>query len=136
MTIAEFNFYKKLHLPAFEAYLAQANAYEAALLYVDTVIQNAIEFGKQLKRRFIAENVMMGITQLGLTNHVRKTLFQIDHAIATGSLKDAIEEIIDINPDSLDSVVLTAERVLKFRNEIELYLEVPLATQWNQAKTW
>lgn len=103
---------------------------------INNKINEAIIFGKQLQEDFIKENVKLGITQLGLTNHIRKTLREVKDALDTGSVYDAVTEIKNIPPESLDSNILTSSRLLLFRNKIEIFLEVPLATNWYDEETW
>lgn len=104
--------------------------------YIYNSVTEAKRFGLELENGFIIENVKLGITQLNLTNHVRKTLREVRDAISTGSLKDAITELRAINPAALDSTILTSARLLAFRNKIEAWLEVPLAQAWNDEETW
>lgn len=136
MTIQEFEGYKAIHRPSFDVYAAQAKLIADTQKHVAASIESAKLFGSNLKFSFIIENVLLGITQLGLTNHVRKTLMQVDHAIQNGSLYDAIEEIAAIPPESLDAAILSESRILAFRNKLESHVGVPLATTWNQPKTW
>lgn len=97
----------------------------------------AQEFGIELSNSFINENIALGITQLGLTNKVRKALREIKDAIETGSVYDAITEIRALHPiNDFDPYIITPERVLSFRNQIEIWLEVPLATTWDEPETW
>lgn len=107
---------------------------------VDEIISKSIlqakNFGLEIENAFIVENVKLGITQLGLTNHVRKTLREVRDAIGTGSLKDAITEIKNLDSGAFDAVILTPARLLTFRNKLETYLEVPLAEAWNDEETW
>lgn len=100
------------------------------------IIENAIGFGITLQKDFVTQNVMLGITQRSLTNHVRKTLREVKDAIETGSLYDAITEVKLLNPADFDDVILTPARLLVFRNAIETYLNVPLASAWNDDETW
>jgi hypothetical protein len=93
-------------------------------------------FGKAIFDQFIEENIALGITQLGLTSHVRKVCREVSDAVLSGSLYDAIEEISKLDPTVLDPIILSAPRLLYFRNKIENYLQVPNATTWNQSKTW
>lgn len=99
---------------------------------IKAVVNNAMNFGSNLIFEFATENVLLGITQLGLTSHVRRTCVEVVSALTTGSLYDAIDEIKKISPDSLDANILTPERVLVFRNKIEQQLGIPLATVWNE----
>jgi hypothetical protein len=109
---------------------------QTAEQYISLKMEEAIAFGSQIKKKFIDENVALGVTQLGLTNHVRKTMREVNDAIGSGSLKDAIIELAALDPASLDSTILSATRLLSFRNKIESYLAVPLAIAWDQDKTW
>ena len=111
---------------AVEAALAPTAEQQAAL-----VIDNAKKFAKKAEDDFIAENLILGITPLGLTNHVRKTLREVGDALRTGSLYDAIYEISVVSNTTFDPVILTAARLLAFRNKIEEYLGLTLATSYN-----
>lgn len=94
------------------------------------------EFTSNLIENFAAENVFLGISQLGLTNHVRTSLSQVSGALMVYSLKDAIEELIKLDDSILDDRILTPARLLSFRNKIEDFLGVPRGTEWNGPKTW
>lgn len=103
---------------------------------VQTIIFNAIAFGSQLTKDFVTDNVMLGITQRGLTGHVRRMFREIKDCMDTGSLYDAVTEIKNLDPDGFDNVIVTPARVLAFRNKIETYLNVPLAQNWDDDETW
>lgn len=85
---------------------------------------------------FAAENVLLGIVQLGITDHVLEVTNNIERSIRTRSLRSAILKIIELNPADFDPVILTPERILHVRNLIEDYELIPRALVWNQAKTW
>ena len=96
-------------------------------------IFEATNFATVLIQDFASENVALGITQLGLTSHVRKTLAEVTNCLFTASLYDSIEELRIIDPAALDSTIMSAARLLVFRNKIETFLGItPLATTWNQ----
>lgn len=95
---------------------------------LDTVIRPARAFGQNLIDEFVAENVLLGITQVGLTSHVRKTMREVQDAVSSGSLYDAIVEIKSIPTEAKDPVFLSDARILKFINKIEAYLRIPLST--------
>lgn len=99
---------------------------------VQQVVRMAVDFGNQVIFDFTVENVLLGITQMGLTSHVRRVTTPIITALTTGSLYDAIAEVRLLNTDDFDSVILTPARLLTFRNKIEAYLGVPLAQTWNE----
>lgn len=103
---------------------------------IDIKIESSLKFGTQILSDFVKENVLLGITQRGLTNHVRRTLFQVKDAIESGSLYDAITEIKNLPESAFDSVILTPQRMLHFRNRIEIFVKVPIASSWNQTETW
>ncbi len=104
--------------------------------YIDDRIDMAVDFGIKLMRDFVSENVQLGITQRGLTGHIRKALREVKDALETGSVYDAITEIKSLNQSDFDAVIMTDARILAFRNKIESFLGVPLATTWTQKETW
>jgi hypothetical protein len=99
---------------------------------IRNIVNSAIDFGNQVMREFIIENVSLGITQRGLTSHVRRVTSDLIQCLITGSLYDAITEVKMINPDDLDPLILSEERLLAFRNKIHTYLGIPAATTWNE----
>ena len=97
-------------------------------LYIQSVIQNSINFGNKLISEFAAENVMMGITQDGMTGPVRKRMSEVVNALNTGSLYDAIAEAKAVPSEHKDVKYITDTRLLQFVNKIETYLGLPLST--------
>jgi hypothetical protein len=95
---------------------------------VEDSIRSAIEFGKDLVITFAAENVLLGITQAGMTNAVRGATAGAVSALQTGSLYDAIAEVRAIPAESKDATFITDPRMLGFINKIEEYLGLPLST--------
>lgn len=95
---------------------------------VQMVIANAIVFGGNLISQFAAENVMMGITQDGMTGTVRKNMSEVLSALQTGSLYDVILEVKSLTADKKDAKYITDARLLQFINKIEDYLQIPRST--------
>ena len=95
---------------------------------IKSIVGNAIAFGTSLMVEFAAENVAMGITQDGMTNHVRKAVSEVTNCLMTGSLYDAIAEIRGIPVEMKDPKYLTDVRLLAFINKIEDYLGIPRST--------
>jgi hypothetical protein len=116
--------------------VVQNHAIQSVDEYIKGVVLDAKGFGMKIENEFIVENVKLGITELGLTNHVRKALREVRDAISSGSLKDAITEIRNLNSNDFDAQILTPARLLSFRNKLEEWLEVPLAEAWNDPETW
>lgn len=112
-----------------DAQPTQAQLIEAALI-------KAKATGLKLIKEFSEENIALGITQLGLTKSVLEATLMVLLAMQSGSLYAAIEYIAAIDPAKLDANILTPARALAFRNKIEAAVGVPLATAWDQAKTW
>lgn len=98
---------------------------------VTAKIDSAIKFGMSLVTEFAADNVIMGITQDGMTSTVRKNMEQVFLAVSTGSLYDAIFEIKQIPPEKKDSKYITDSRLLVFINKIETYLNIPQSESLN-----
>ena len=95
---------------------------------VDKNVTRAIVFGQNLVKDFAVENVMMGITQSGKTNQVRKATQEVISALSTGSLYDAIHEARQIPQEQKDDTFVTDARLLVFINKIESFLGLPLST--------
>ena len=95
-------------------------------------IEDALAFAAQMKKDFIIDNILLGITEKGLTNHVRRALQQVDSAMASASLYDARLEISKIPSTALDPHILTDARLLEFRNKIEDYLGLDRATAYEE----
>lgn len=86
------------------------------------ILVAARAFGDQLITDFGAENMVMGITQDGMTNHVRKVMSEITNALITGSLKDAIDEIDEIAEEDKDEKYITDARLQQFKTKILNFL--------------
>lgn len=91
---------------------------------------SAVRFGDTLMDEFIQENIKLGITQRGLTNHVRKTLREVKDALETGSLYDALNEIKNLDIKDFDSTILSEIRILEMKNKIEDFLNLPRTNNW------
>lgn len=96
--------------------------------YVESLILKSINFGNELISEFAAENVMMGITQDGMTGTVRKHMSEVVSALNTGSLYDAIIEAKAIPAEHKDGKYITNARLLTFINKLETYLGITLTT--------
>lgn len=110
---------------------------EAVLLYrnkelsktVEGAITAAKEFGSKLVLEFSAENILLGITQAGMTGEVIQKLTGVLGAIQTGSLYEAINLLKAVPPEDYDATFITTSRLLSFCNKIEAYLGLPLSTE-------
>lgn len=91
-------------------------------------VKSAIAFGQKILEEMSYENVMLGITQAGMTNQVRKRTAEVTSALATGSLYDAIFEARQIPAEDKDATFITDVRLLAFVNKIETYLGIELST--------
>lgn len=106
-------------------YLSMISTYQGTLAYK---IEDAMNFGNKLMVEFTTENIVMGITQDGMTGTVRKRLQEVIMCLITGSLYDAIIELKAIPTEHKDPKYLTNARLLTFINKIETYLQIPLST--------
>jgi hypothetical protein len=95
----------------------------------NNILTPARTFGQLLIDDFAAENILLGITQAGLTNQVRKTLTEATLCLITGSLYDAIAEARLIPENEKDGTFINNVRLLSFINRIEKYLGLPLSTE-------
>jgi hypothetical protein len=85
-------------------------------------INRSIIFGLKLIQEFATENVLLGITQYGMTNLVRKRSAEVLSALSCGSLYDAITEINAIPAEHKDARFITDERMNVFKNKIMAFL--------------
>jgi hypothetical protein len=108
--------------------LAVPNAQSMLLASIKVgVLAPAVAFGASLVNDFIAENVMMGITQDGMTATVLERMDAVLTALQTGSLYDSISKVRAIPQADYDTKYITSERLLIFINKVELYLGLPLS---------
>lgn len=96
-------------------------------LAVEKSINDAMAFGAQCLREFSAQNVLLGITQAGMTGTVLTILTGVMQALLAGSLYEAIARVKAVDPADYDGTYLNATRCLTFVNKIETYLGVPLS---------
>jgi len=120
--------YKAIHRSAYDIWYAATYPINPHIA-VERIIGNAQNFGLKLIKEVAAENILLGITQAGKTNFVRKATNEVMLALMSGSLYDAIYEIRQIPPEKKDEVFLTDARLLQYINKIEAYLGISLSTQ-------
>ena len=96
--------------------------------YIEGVINAAIKFGAGLMTKYAAENVLLGITQAGMTATVRTRMAVVIAALQTGSLYDVIAEAKAIPAEDKDATFITDARLLAFINKVETYLGIALST--------
>lgn len=95
---------------------------------VEFAIANAVAFGQHLMIKFAADNVMLGITQAGMTATVRTVMAASIQCLQTGSLYDAIAQVKAIPAESKDATFITDARLLAFVNLVEDYLGILRST--------
>jgi hypothetical protein len=114
---------------ALESSLIPINARAMALASIKSgVLAPAVAFGETLINDFTAENIMLGITQYGMTAVVLERMGAVLSALQTGSLYDAIVKVRQIPQSDYDSIFITVPRLLAFINKVETYLGLPLST--------
>jgi len=87
----------------------------------------AISTGQMLIRKFIEENIMLGITEAGKTKVVRQAMREVTDCLNTGALFDAIDELRSIPAELKDGVFISDARILSYINEIEEFSGLPLS---------
>lgn len=107
------------------------NAHQAVASreYIKSVIAEAMFFGNSLIEDFATDNILLGITQAGMTGTVRKALREVSSALRSGSLKDAIIEMRAVPSEDKDGTFINDTRLLDYINRIETYLGLPLSTE-------
>lgn len=104
--------------------LVKKNGTDAALsaAQVEKIVRAAIAFGNELIVEFSTENIMLGITQDGMTKQVRQNMSEVISALITGSLYDAIDEVDAIPESAKDGKYITDERLQQYKAKIQEYL--------------
>lgn len=125
MTREEFNEYKDEHQSAYETWSASYATVES----VERIIAAAKVFANSIIDRFAAENVLLGITQAGMTGAVLNKMSGVMSALLTGSLYEAIARTKAIPESDYDATFITEARLLSFVNKIESYLGITLSTE-------
>lgn len=112
----------------FEASLIPENAKAMALASIKAgILTPAMAEGDNIVKDFIAENVLLGITQDGMTALVLERMDAVLAAIKTGSLYDAIAKVRAIPIENYDAKYITPTRLLAFVNRVERYLGLPVS---------
>lgn len=114
--------------PELAAQMQATKAQEDQAIYIEDKYLEAKAFGESIMKEFATENIVMGITQDGMTSVVRKAMTEVILALTTASLYDAIAEAKAIPADKKDAKYITDARLLQFINKIETYLQLPLST--------
>jgi hypothetical protein len=107
---------------------ANATAMTTASIRVG-ILEPAQKFAAKIIAEFASENILMGITQAGMTGTVRAATTSTIAALVTGSLYDAMAEARAIPAENKDPVFVTDARLLQFINKIEAYLGLPASTE-------
>jgi hypothetical protein len=110
-----------------DQYMRYKQSISPVLKVIDT-INDAAAFGQAITSEFAAENVLMGITQLNMTGVVMTALADVNDALLTGSLYEAISRIKALPSTAFDNRFITPDRLLVVLNKIENYLGIPLST--------
>lgn len=108
-----------------DMHLSMITAYKGTLEFK---IEDAMNFGSKIMVQFTTQNILMGITQDGMTSTVRKALSEVIICLNTGSLYDAISEVKALPASKKDAKYLTNARLTTFINQIEDYLQIPHTT--------
>jgi len=112
------------------AFLAADAAFQdidQSMYVLNLHLRPAVAFGKSMIEDFSTENILLGITQAGMTNHVRKTASEIVDALHTGALYDAIAEARAIPAELKDPIFVSDARLLRLINQIEKFLGDPIS---------
>lgn len=91
---------------------------------VAAAILRATEFGNDLIVEYATSNVLSGYTVEQVKDIIEKTA-KVQVALKSGSLYVALDELDLV---VTDETVITADKILVFKNRIETYLGLPLST--------
>lgn len=92
--------------------------------FVSAAILRAADFGNSLIVEYAVSNVLSGYTLEQVKDIIAKTS-KVQVALKSGSLYVALDELSNIETDE---TVITAAKILLFKNKIESYLGLPLST--------
>jgi hypothetical protein len=98
-----------------------------AVTSVEYSVADAVSFGHRTLIKFSAENILLGITQAGMTGTVRRALSDVIQCLQTGSLYDAIASARAIPAEDKDPTFVTDARLLAFINIVEAYLGLKIS---------
>lgn len=107
--------------------------YRSNIVIIDIVTQaiiNDTAFGDELITEFSAENVILGISELGKTGDILDILSPVIEALRAGSLIEAITRAKEISLASYDDIFITKPRLLIFINKLEDHLGITLTTDF------
>lgn len=97
---------------------------------VEGKVKDSMAFGLKMLIDGARDNILLGITQAGMTSLVRERLSAVVSCFQTGSLYDAITQLRAIPSEQYDATFITEVRVLAGINKIETFLGVsPLSTE-------
>lgn len=95
----------------------------------EAAIEAATTFAYRLIRQFAAQNVLLGVTQAGMTGTIITILAPTLTALQGGSLYEAITRLRAVPVESYDATFITAPRILQTINAIETYLGITLSAE-------
>lgn len=94
---------------------------------INKKIREATDFGINLIRQYVIENIQMGITQAGKTRIVADYLRRLQRYIESGSLYAALEELNALINAPIDSELapyVTVDRLTTYKQKIQAFLEI------------
>lgn len=97
-----------------------------ANIVLNTILMPAKKFGEDLINQFVAENILMGITQAGKTEVVGEALKDLSFWITQGSLYVALVELerLKVAMDPTWAPYITYDILNAFENKIKSYLGI------------
>lgn len=122
MTPEELVTYKAAHQDAYNTWLVTKKTAEATIKTIESTVSKAAAFGNSVIKEFTTENVLLQITQAGMTATVRRNTAEIRDCLTTGSLYDAMIVIRNFPEENKDEQFITNARLLQVLNKIEVYL--------------
>lgn len=90
-------------------------------------VSNSLEYGKNLVIEFNVECIKEGVISDNMSKHVLSVTNSVVNALNSGALYLAIDEIKAITSENKDDKYITDERLLRYVNDIESYLKLPLS---------
>lgn len=127
MTVAQLEDHKKKYQSEYDLWESSHFSAIDQDKALDKKISDTFAFCNKLTRDFVKENILLGITQYGMTSRVRQVTQEVEDCLLSASLIDAMSAIRRIPNESKDSRFITNTRMLAMLNKIESFLGMPLS---------
>lgn len=115
MSLTELRQYKQTNKTNFNSWVATRTDYQT---HADKKVKKAIKGANSLINKFCAENIVMGITQVGKTKLLADALRDVFYYAQTGSLYECLSSLSAVQVTPEMSPFLTEERKTELQQKL------------------